>query len=1514
MMDHIFDPEQLKLIIMKWFARFFLFILPILFAMGVSAQLVETKLSPDNVAGTYISFGSEIFIHNDYAFVASELQTSGIGGKVRVYHFEDESWVEVDQLNEDPTCGGPSTVSTLYGYALSGNDNFVMVGAYGWDADCDDQAGPSGTVFFYKKNGNLWESMQMVTDPNFHNTEYFGQSVDMDGDKAIAGAPRKCVTNGNYEGGAFVYDYNDANGLWEQEAYLHLDDPERFDYFGYSVGVSGDWIIVGAYETDDDGMSNNGSAFLYHFDGDDWNLEQQILSSDINSGAHFGFSVAIDGDYAIVGTENRDKVYVFKKNDDDEWVEIQILTENNPQKYGYSIDIKGDHIIVGDESYYNDDWDQLGAAFIYELNEVTGNWDFLQEVNASDGASGDLFGYRVSIDDNRAFIGAIGHDIPLEGRGAAYVFGDFVDIAADFEFDPMLAPALTDISFTDLSTADGTEITSWSWDFDDDGVEDSNLQNPVNQWVTGGAYPVTLTVSDGTVSSSVTKWVTLLSASMDSCLAYIPFNGNENDNRGAAAWNANGNGPEPDIDGHALPMPPASIEVAYYFLASRDYGNIDPDSDEAMIGNGDAVNWPALNQALANNGKTTADLEISFGMMTLGNDISGQDWEMNEITAQEWRIYTGGTYSIKLNGEEMLGGDMPFFKMDIYYHMWQGSTDDIEGETGFTHVQDLSAGSSDAAQEIAAAFIQDCGPHPIKFFFSSMQSANQSEFIGNGRNGGYFNVDQGFILKACPCELTIEASADKLLNPNEVAWLSATADNGEEPYEYVWTPAEGLSNPNSNVTQVQTDETTSYIVEVTDAEGCQAQDTVIVTIMDLGAIDGTVTDIFSGDPLAGVTVEAIGPTESSTVTTMDGTYYIGHLIPDVNYKIRFSKNEYETDSVLHVAIVGTQTTTLDFQMTPDNLGSLSGVVSDEITGTNVQGIEVTIDGTALTVTTGWDGNYLIEAIPPGAYGVTFSGSAAYQDKNVANVQLTAGEVTTLNAVLSPIIHVWTGAEDTNWNNKGNWSTDNPPPDNAHVLIPEVASGDYPATDGFQSILKLTVEPNACFTALEPGSINVSNLLIEADATGRGEVIYHMGTLHVSNPQVQQYISGNGLDPVNRQWHYITSMLDNAQASTFTGFLVNEYTEPTQDWAEIVNPNEELDRYQGLSVCAPENTVVTYEGNFDAFANEPMLTNSNPAGLNYGSGFNLIGNPHLATIDLEHADNVLNNVDNTLYFWNPILNGGVGAYQTYTIGTGGVNGQTQYAAAGQGFFVKVSSGSANGSMSLNTHAMVHNGANSFKQEELSSALRIKLQQDVFTDELLIRQNEAYHDAFSGKEDAFKLMLDNAAQIYAKSDDGKPLAITAIAMKEGELTIPLAVKSSYSDECRIDFSLSDNNSFEATFEDKLLTQIFEIEDQMNYLFVPGMDDENRFFIHLKSTTAVMEQEGSSIRAYYANGYIHIQNNGADAYELLDMGGRILQNGILNPHNGMVNLAVEIPAGVYMMQLHMDGFIINKKLIVY
>jgi len=144
-------------------------------------------------------------------------------------------------------------------------------------------------------------------------SDYFGWSVAISGDTAVVGAYND-DDKGSNSGSAYVFVR--SGDTWTQQAKLLASDSAAYDYFGWSVAVSGDTAVVGAYMDDDKG-NNSGSAYVFVRSGDTWTEQAKLTASDGAENDYFGISVAISGDTWLVGAFNDDSskgsAYVYKE-------------------------------------------------------------------------------------------------------------------------------------------------------------------------------------------------------------------------------------------------------------------------------------------------------------------------------------------------------------------------------------------------------------------------------------------------------------------------------------------------------------------------------------------------------------------------------------------------------------------------------------------------------------------------------------------------------------------------------------------------------------------------------------------------------------------------------------------------------------------------------------------------------------------------------------------------------------------------------------------------------------------------------------------------------------------------------------------------------------------------------------------------------------------------------------------------------------------------------------------------
>lgn len=137
-----------------------------------------------------------------------------------------------------------------------------------------------------------------------------------------------------------------------------------------------------------------------------------------------------------------------------------------------------------------------------------------------------------------------------------------------------------DVVFTDESFSILNEIVSWEWDFNNDGITDSNEENPSYTFTEVGAYTVSLTVSDGETTESIIKenYITVNGG-------FFVFEGRENqkDYSGAFIHDFLVDRGHELIYSNYYPSTLEGFDAAFLSFGNYDSGNTVLDSDMANI-------------------------------------------------------------------------------------------------------------------------------------------------------------------------------------------------------------------------------------------------------------------------------------------------------------------------------------------------------------------------------------------------------------------------------------------------------------------------------------------------------------------------------------------------------------------------------------------------------------------------------------------------------------------------------------------------------------------------------------------------------------------------------------------------------------------------------------------------------------------------------------------------------------------------------------------------------------------
>jgi hypothetical protein len=204
-----------------------------------------------------------------------------------------------------------------FGYSVAISGDYAIVGANSEDEDALGAAtlGDVGSAYIFVRSGSTWSQQQKIVASDRAASDLFGTSVAISGDYAIVGADREDEdTSGaatlSFAGSAYIFAR--SGNTWTQQQKIVASDRAADDFFGKSVAISGDYAIVGADREDEDTsgaatLSGAGSAYIFVRTGSSWTQQQKIVASDRAASDFFGNSVAISGDYAIVGAPFEDE-------------------------------------------------------------------------------------------------------------------------------------------------------------------------------------------------------------------------------------------------------------------------------------------------------------------------------------------------------------------------------------------------------------------------------------------------------------------------------------------------------------------------------------------------------------------------------------------------------------------------------------------------------------------------------------------------------------------------------------------------------------------------------------------------------------------------------------------------------------------------------------------------------------------------------------------------------------------------------------------------------------------------------------------------------------------------------------------------------------------------------------------------------------------------------------------------------------------------------------------------------
>ncbi|MBL4771638.1 MAG: FG-GAP repeat protein [Planctomycetes bacterium] len=326
----------------------------------------------------------------------------------------------------------------------------------------------------------------------------FGSTVAISGNRAVAGAWREKSNatgidgdgsdNSAMDAGA-AYAFSRVGSTWVQDAYLKASNTEAHDYFGVSLAISGDLIVVGASEESsgstgvngnqqDNSAPDSGAVYVFENIAGAWQQIAYLKASNTGAGDRFGSAVAIQGERIVVGARGEGSssvgvgghqtnnlagasgaAYVFERVPG-VWTQVAYLKAHNTgggDNFGSACSLSGDRILVGArledstgtgiDGVDNNDVLDAGAAYAFVFSG--GVWVQDAYIKASNPGTYDHFGQVLSISGDMAVVGTRQEDSDGLGTGANWDNDNASDsgaaysyrvIAGSWEFTEMLKP------------------------------------------------------------------------------------------------------------------------------------------------------------------------------------------------------------------------------------------------------------------------------------------------------------------------------------------------------------------------------------------------------------------------------------------------------------------------------------------------------------------------------------------------------------------------------------------------------------------------------------------------------------------------------------------------------------------------------------------------------------------------------------------------------------------------------------------------------------------------------------------------------------------------------------------------------------------------------------------------------------------------------------------------------------------------------------------------------------------
>ena len=453
-----------------------------IYSQGSENFGISVAISGDTIAvGAYGDDHSQNTIFNAGMTAPAEDATAVSAGSVYIFKRTGSTWA-FESYIKAPNAGA----NDVFGFAVDISGDYLVVGAYGEDSGLpgvqngsitdDNSKANTGAAYVFKRTSGAWAFQSYLKAPEIDDTDRFGYAVSISGDVIAVGAYGEdsnvtgvtmgtgASTDNSQPSTGAVYIFRRSGTNWAQEAFIKGHSINSSDVFGFSIALSGNTLVVGAYGEDSNitgvlngtsGSTNNGIAasgaayvFFYNTGTSTWAQQAYLKGSDTDISDQFGYRVAIDADTIVVGAYTEDSnatgvsngtsgssndstsaagaAYVFVRSGVN-WSQQAYLkpaVTGVDYNFGASVAVSGDTIIVGEPNDRSDtsgvtmgtsasadySGNYLGAGYVFV--RTTTSWSQDAYLKPYVKSSYTTYGNAIDLDGDTAVIGVKGDFLP----------------------------------------------------------------------------------------------------------------------------------------------------------------------------------------------------------------------------------------------------------------------------------------------------------------------------------------------------------------------------------------------------------------------------------------------------------------------------------------------------------------------------------------------------------------------------------------------------------------------------------------------------------------------------------------------------------------------------------------------------------------------------------------------------------------------------------------------------------------------------------------------------------------------------------------------------------------------------------------------------------------------------------------------------------------------------------------------------------------------------------------------